>query len=108
MEPVDAFFFLLYHAVVQKPKIAPDYNIRLEQMAQALMTENQQQEMPPTLLLQQGSTKGAGKSMRIKLLQWYMSVHRYAFTKPSDHSVKFNVPTSMVGKSERPCGVSRV
>lgn len=94
MEPVDEVFFLIYHAVIQKPTIASDYNIRLEKMGQAWLAENQLQGMPPTLLLQP--------------LQWYMSAHGYAFTKPSDHSVQFNVLTGMAGGSERPCGVSHV
>ena len=110
MAPIDHFFFLLYHALIHKKAIAPDYKNRLQHMGQMLL-EGQgalEQEVPPGALLSKGSTPNAKRADRLALLQWYMSTHNYTFTRPTDPSVVFNIISDLVGESRRPCGVSEL
>jgi hypothetical protein len=108
LAPVDHFFFLLYHALIHKKAIAPDYNDRLQLMGHMLL-EGQgapEHEVPPDALLRKGSMSKAPRTDRLALLRWYMSTHNYTFTRPTDPSVAFNLEPALVGESHRPCGVS--
>jgi len=110
LAPVDHFFFLLYHAMIHKTAIAPDYKDRLQLMGQMLLEGRgaPKHEVPPGALLRKGSMREAPRSDRLALLRWYMSAHNYTFTRPIDPSVGFNLEPALVGESRRPCGVSEL
>ena len=107
---VDHFFFTLYHALVHKMAFEPDYKDRLQHMGQMLIEGKgaPEQELPPVALLRKGSMSKAPRADRLALLQWYMNVNSYAFTRPTDPSVAFNIEPARVGESRRPCGVSKL
>ena len=110
LAPVDHFFFLLYHAMIHKTAIAPDYNDRLQLMGQMLLEGRgaPKHEVPPDALLRKGSMREAPRPDRLALLRWYMSAHNYTFTRPTDPSVGFNLEPALMGESRRPCGVSEL
>ena len=110
LAPVDHFFFLLYHALVHKRQIAPDYDDLLQHMGQMLPAGqgSSQQEDMPGALLRKGSLSKAPRGDRLALLQWFMFKHNYSFTRPTDPSVVFNIVPDLVGESRRPCGVSEL
>ena len=69
------FFCLLYHALIQKKAIAPDYITRLNSYSH--QTINQDLDLPST-----------AKSLEI--LDKFISHNDYSYTKPTDASVYFN------------------
>ena len=69
------FFCLLYHALIQKKAIAPDYITRLNSYSN--QTINQDLDLPST-----------AKSLEI--LDKFISQNDYSYTKPTDASVYFN------------------
>lgn len=69
------FFCLLYHALIQKKAIAPDYITRLNSYSH--QTINQDLDLPST-----------AKSLEI--LDKFISQNDYSYTKPTDASVYFN------------------
>ena len=72
LAPVDHFFFLLYHAMIHKTAIAPDYNDRLQLMGQMLLEGRgaPKHEVPPDALLRKGSMRKAPRPDRLALLWW--------------------------------------
>ena len=110
LAPVDHFFFLLYHALIHKSNIAPDYKNLLQHMGQMLLAHQgtPEQEVTPAALLRKGSLSKAPRGDRLALLLWYMSTHNYSFTRPTDPSVLYNIVPGLEGESQRPCGVSEL
>lgn len=82
--PVDYFYSLLYHAAVHKKEIAPDYRLRLVDLAADAGIEG----VNPDIF---------DDSFRIrKFLQSYLTDNGYDFSEPMDFSVYYNENT--VGK----------
>ncbi|MGC3990528.1 MAG: hypothetical protein QM796_12780 [Chthoniobacteraceae bacterium] len=74
----DYFYSLLYHAVVHKPGIAPDYVEKLTRLAREL-------RVPHT---EQADFSNAAESKR--LLDFFLKRKGYFYVRPKDQSVQFH------------------
>jgi hypothetical protein len=77
-EPKDYFFSLVYHAMVHKPQLAPDYKERLIKLANKLEVCILTDEM------------FENSDLIRSLLSKYLTENNYNYTEPYDLSVYFN------------------
>ena len=76
--PVDHFYLLLYHAAIHKPKVAPDYLVKLTEQAAALGRT----DASPAHSTEYGWMKG--------ILNQFLTAKGYDYLEPRDPSVYVN------------------